>query len=247
MTASLANAIAFDSARRAAHAWRAGRPARLSPAALAGVALAHAGLFALLLAVPDAPAPTVPPRPLTVSLIEPAPEPVEPVVVPPPPRPVVQPPRPQPVLAARRPSPAPPQAAVAPPVPETPAPQTPVVQPAPQPVPAPAPAPVMAEIAPPAPPAPMPPRPADYLTNPKPPYPALSRRLGEEGLVRLNVLVNADGSVGRLELDRSSGHPRLDRSAMETVQSSWKFEPARQGGKAVPAWVIVPIQFTLRN
>ncbi|MEW6592049.1 MAG: energy transducer TonB, partial [Pseudomonadota bacterium] len=91
------------------------------------------------------------------------------------------------------------------------------------------------------------PRPADYLTNPKPPYPALSRRLGEAGLVRLNVLVNADGSVGRLELDRSSGHPRLDHSAMETVQSSWKFEPARQGGKAVPAWVIVPIQFTLRS
>lgn len=244
MTASLANAIAFDSARRAAHAWRAGRPARLSPAALAGVALAHAGLFALLLAAPDAPAPTLPPRPLTVSLIELAPDPVEPVVVPPPPRPVVQPPRPQPVLAAPRPTPAPPDAVVAPPVPETPA-----AQPAPQPVaaPDPVPAPVVAEVAPPAPPAPTPPRPADYLTNPKPPYPALSRRLGEGGLVRLNVLVNADGSVGRLELDRSSGHPRLDRSAMETVQSSWKFEPARQGGKAVPAWVIVPIQFTLRS
>ncbi len=239
MTASLTTAIALDPARSAAlasHAWRAGRPARLSPAALAGVALAHAGLFALLLAAPDAPAPTQPPRPLTVSLIELAPKPVEPVVVPPP--------RPQPALDTPRPTPVPPEAVVAPPVPETP-----VAQPAPQPVavPAPVPAPVVAEVAPPVPPAPTPPRPADYLTNPKPPYPALSRRLGEAGLVRLNVLVNADGSVGRLELDRSSGHPRLDRSAMETVQSSWKFEPARQGGKAVPAWVIVPIQFTLRS
>ena len=94
---------------------------------------------------------------------------------------------------------------------------------------------------------PTPPRPADYLANPKPSYPSLSRRLGEEGTVRLNILVNPDGSVARLELARSSGYPRLDRSAMETVQSSWKFEPARQGGKPVAAWVIVPIQFTLRS
>ena len=94
---------------------------------------------------------------------------------------------------------------------------------------------------------PTPPRPADYLANPKPSYPSLSRRLGEEGTVRLNILVNPDGSVARLELARSSGHPRLDRSAMDTVQSSWKFEPARQGGMPVAAWVIVPIQFTLRS
>ncbi|MBU4500818.1 MAG: energy transducer TonB, partial [Gammaproteobacteria bacterium] len=96
-------------------------------------------------------------------------------------------------------------------------------------------------------PAPSPPRAADYLNNPKPPYPALSRRLGEEGTVRLSILVNADGSVARLELVKSSGHPRLDQSAMNTVQSSWKFEPARQGDTPIAGWVTVPIQFTLRS
>lgn len=170
MTASLTTAFAPDPAR----------PARLSHGALAGVALAHAGLFALLLAVTDAPAPTLPPRLLTVSLMEPVPEPVEPV------EPVAAPapPRPQSVLEARRATPASQEAAVAPPVPETPASQAPLAQPAPQPMPAhaPVPASVMAEVAPSA-----PPRPADYLANPKPPYPALSRRLGEEGQVRLNV------------------------------------------------------------
>jgi protein TonB len=103
----------------------------------------------------------------------------------------------------------------------------------------------------PAAPAPAPPltqpRPADYRTNPKPSYPSLSQRLGEAGTVRLNILVNPDGSVARLELAKSSGYPRLDRSAIDTVQSSWKFEPARQGGMPVAAWVIVPIQFTLRS
>ncbi|HMM73286.1 MAG TPA: energy transducer TonB, partial [Rhodocyclaceae bacterium] len=93
----------------------------------------------------------------------------------------------------------------------------------------------------------LPPHPANYLANPKPPYPLLSRRLGEAGTVRLNILVNPDGSVDRLELAQSSGYPRLDRAALETVQSSWKFEPARQGGRPVAAWVIVPIQFTLRS
>ncbi|MGQ9685348.1 MAG: energy transducer TonB, partial [Thiobacillaceae bacterium] len=96
-------------------------------------------------------------------------------------------------------------------------------------------------------PLPTPPVPADYLNNPKPPYPALSRRMREEGVVRLNILVNPDGSVARLEVARSSGYPRLDESAMKTVQSSWRFEPARQAGKPVAAWVIVPIRFTLRR
>ena len=65
--------------------------------------------------------------------------------------------------------------------------------------------------------------------------------------MRLNILVNPDGSVARLEIVKSSGYARLDESARKTVQSSWKFEPARQAGKPVAAWVIVPIQFTLRS
>ena len=119
--------------------------------------------------------------------------------------------------------------------------------PAPEPESLPLPAAVVEAPRPAPPPAPIPPRPADYLNNPRPPYPSLSRRQGEQGIVRLNILVNPDGSVARLDLLKSSGYPRLDRSAMETVQSSWKFEPARQGDTPVSAWVIVPIQFTLRS
>jgi protein TonB len=214
---------------------------RISPASLIGVTFAHAGLLGLLLLAPATPEPITPPRPLMVSLIEPqveTPQPQsKPEPRPQPPKPVAKP-LPTPVLAAK-PTPSP----IPQPVAETPEP-TPVPEPVHDVLPPPAP---VAEAPKPAPPAPTPPRPADYLNNPKPPYPHLSRRLGEEGTVRLNILVNPDGSVARLELARSSGHPRLDRSAMDTVQSSWKFEPARQGGKPVAAWVIVPIQFTLRS
>ncbi|MDP1534386.1 MAG: energy transducer TonB [Rubrivivax sp.] len=210
---------------------------RLSPASLAAVTLAHAGLLGLLLAH-AAPEPITPPRPLMVSLLTPTvetpqPQP-KPEPKPQPPKPVTKP-LPTPVLAAK-PTPAPiPQTVAAPPEPMA------------------LPQPVTEQLPPPAPvaeapkPAPTPPRPADNLNNPKPPYPSLSKRLGEEGTVRLYILVNPDGSVARLELEKSSGHPRLDRAAIDTVQSSWKFEPARQGSTPVAAWVIVPIQFTLRS
>lgn len=213
--------------------------ARLSRASLAGVVLAHAGLLAALVFVARTPEPITPPRPITVSLIEPEvkepdPQP-KPEPRPQPPKPLVKP-LPPPVLIAEKPLPAP-------------QPVVEALKPDPEPVPevVPPPAPVVAEAPKPAPPPPIPPRPADYLDNPKPPYPALSKRLGEEGVVRLNILVNPDGSVARLEIVKSSGYARLDESARKTVQSSWKFEPARQAGKPVAAWVIVPIQFTLRS
>jgi protein TonB len=209
---------------------------RVSPVQLAGVVLVHAALLAVLLSAPATPVavPLARPVTVTVNLIESEVETPQPVSRPSPPKPVVAS-RPPPVLTAEHPRP-------------TPAPQPVVAMPAPQPEPATEPLPP-AQANPTAEPAPplTPPRPADYRTNPKPSYPPLSRRLGEAGTVRLNILVNPNGSIARLELVQSSGYPRLDQSAIETVQSSWKFEPARQDGEPVSAWVIVPIQFTLRS
>jgi protein TonB len=87
---------------------------------------------------------------------------------------------------------------------------------------------------------------ADYLHNPPPHYPPLSRRLGETGRVVLRVLVTAVGTADRVELRTSSGSRRLDSAALETVQR-WKFVPARQGETPVAAWVLVPILFTLEG
>lgn len=88
---------------------------------------------------------------------------------------------------------------------------------------------------------------ADYLHNPKPPYPRASVSLGEEGVVLVRVQVSEDGRPLQALLEKSSGFPRLDRSALETVRSSWRFEPARRGGKPFVAWVNVPIKFALTN
>jgi protein TonB len=87
---------------------------------------------------------------------------------------------------------------------------------------------------------------ADYLHNPKPTYPLLSRRFGEEGRVLLRIRVSPQGSPLAVELDQSSGYPRLDRAARDAVEK-WRFLAARQGGEAVASWVLVPIAFKLGN
>lgn len=87
---------------------------------------------------------------------------------------------------------------------------------------------------------------AAYLNNPAPVYPPLSRRFREEGQVLLRVKVSAEGLPLAVELARSSGHPRLDTAARNTVLG-WRFVPARQGEQPVAAWVKVPIVFQLRS
>lgn len=83
---------------------------------------------------------------------------------------------------------------------------------------------------------------ADYLQNPEPDYPPLSRRLREQGEVLLRVRVRADGTAADVELDTSSGFPRLDQSAIAAVKR-WRFVPARLGNEAVEASVLVPVKF----
>ena len=101
--------------------------------------------------------------------------------------------------------------------------------------------------APPAPPVVAPARfDADYLQNPKPVYPPLSRRLNEEGKVWLRVRVGADGSALEVELKQGSGHARLDAAARDAV-ARWRFVPAKRGAEPIESWVAVPILFALET
>ena len=91
----------------------------------------------------------------------------------------------------------------------------------------------------------MPPRfDAAYLDNPAPAYPPLARRMGNQGRVLLRVEVNPQGRAEHVLVRNSSGFPRLDDAAVDTVRQ-WHFVPARQGELAVSAWVLVPVVFTL--
>lgn len=97
-----------------------------------------------------------------------------------------------------------------------------------------------------APPSPLVPPRFDmaYLNNPSPSYPAMSRRLHEQGRVILRVLVSEGGTADQVEIRTSSGSERLDQAAIDAVRR-WRFAPARQGALAVSAWALVPILFQL--
>lgn len=87
---------------------------------------------------------------------------------------------------------------------------------------------------------------ADYLKNPAPAYPPLSRRMGEEGKVILRVQVSPQGGADVVEIKTSSGSSRLDEAAQKTVRT-WKFVPAKRGDTAIQSWVLVPIIFKLEQ
>jgi protein TonB len=85
---------------------------------------------------------------------------------------------------------------------------------------------------------------ADYLQNPKPAYPAMSKRLGEQGKVVVRVLIGVDGLVQKAEIRQSSGFERLDQAALMTAQR-WRYVPGKRGGVAEAMWFNVPINFVL--
>ncbi|MDO4593557.1 MAG: energy transducer TonB, partial [Comamonadaceae bacterium] len=85
---------------------------------------------------------------------------------------------------------------------------------------------------------------AAYLNNPRPSYPSISRRMGEQGKVLLRVLVNANGLPEQIEIKESSGFDRLDRAALNAVQR-WKFVPGKRNGVPEAMWNIVPVNFVL--
>lgn len=86
---------------------------------------------------------------------------------------------------------------------------------------------------------------AAYLNNPPPAYPMASRRKRAQGVVRLRVHVSPDGAPDQVLLERTSGHADLDAAALDVVKKRWRFAPAKQGDRAVAAWVIVPLEFSL--
>ncbi len=164
-------------------------------------------------------------------------------------------PEPAKVETPRPPEPPPPRQLVAQ-APVT-SPAEPVAPPPPSlPAVSPAPAPVTAPPAPPTPP-PEAPRPAGPVTlgselsvacpqRTPPVYPAVSRRLGEEGKVVLRVELDEGGDVSKASVQSSSGYSRLDEAALAAIKG-WRCQPALRDGKPVRAVALQPFNFVLEG
>lgn len=86
--------------------------------------------------------------------------------------------------------------------------------------------------------------PPRFVYQPKPEYPLLARQNGWEGTVTLHVEMLADGTVGEVEIAKSSGYPVLDTAAQEAAKK-WKHQPATQNGTPITQRVSLNVNFTL--
>jgi len=178
---------------------------------------------------------------LFVSMINPPPKKVEPPPPEPPKplpkkvelvkeKPVVRP-QPAPVLVAEAPVTSPVEPVAPPPPPQ------PVIE-----VP---PAPVVEEPVKPAQPVMMTSELSLACPDRSPPnYPAASRRLGEQGQVKLKVELDEAGRVTTARVVESSGFKRLDDAGLNAVKS-WRCNPATRDGKPVRAVALQPLDFIL--
>jgi TonB family protein len=98
----------------------------------------------------------------------------------------------------------------------------------------------------PPPPPPPPVRVAARLVRyESPPYPRSAREKGLEGVVRVEVDVEADGTAGEVRVTLSSGVDAFDEAAVKSVRA-WRFSPATEDGAAVRSTLrLPPIRFRL--
>lgn len=86
----------------------------------------------------------------------------------------------------------------------------------------------------------------EYVREPSPRYPPQSRRLREQGLVVLRVVIDERGAASSIEIETSSGHARLDDAAREAVLRA-AFRPYVEDGEPRRALVLIPIEFALNR
>jgi len=76
-----------------------------------------------------------------------------------------------------------------------------------------------------------------------PSYPPAAYAAKYAGAVRLRATVNADGSVGAIEiLDSTASNMGFEQAALDAV-TQWQFEPARQGNSVVESFTEIQLRF----
>jgi protein TonB len=75
-------------------------------------------------------------------------------------------------------------------------------------------------------------------------YPLMARRKGMQGIVRLQVRIESDGRISRLQVEQSSGYPLLDRAALRSLRLASVPDAERwMNGRAID--IIIPVEYRL--
>ncbi len=76
-------------------------------------------------------------------------------------------------------------------------------------------------------------------------YPEVAKENNIQGKVIVRFCVTSKGGVDKVSVLKGVD-PELDKEAIRVVQTLPTFKPGKQGGKPVPVWYMVPINFTLK-
>ncbi len=107
-----------------------------------------------------------------------------------------------------------------------------------------------APVAPPAPPAPVG-ETRGALLDPRSTstseddYPPASQRANEEGVVTVNLNINAQGRVDQCSVAQSSGFPRLDEKTCQIALRRFRGKPALQNGQAVASQKVQRVRWQI--
>lgn len=76
-------------------------------------------------------------------------------------------------------------------------------------------------------------------------YPELVKDAGIQGRAICQFVVEKDGSVGEIQVIRSTGEPLLDAEALRLISAMPKWTPGKQRGRAVRVKYTLPVNFKL--
>jgi protein TonB len=76
-------------------------------------------------------------------------------------------------------------------------------------------------------------------------YPAIARENNVQGRVTIKFCVTPKGGVDQVSIVKGVD-PELDAEAIRVIKTLPLFKPGKQGGKPVPVWFILPINFKLK-
>jgi protein TonB len=76
-------------------------------------------------------------------------------------------------------------------------------------------------------------------------YPEIAKENNIQGKVIVRFCVTPKGGVSQVSVLKGVD-PELDKEAIRVVNTLPAFKPGKQGGKPVPVWYMVPINFTLK-
>ncbi len=77
-------------------------------------------------------------------------------------------------------------------------------------------------------------------------YPSQARRMGIEGRVYLQFVVDRDGSITDIQAVKGIG-AGCDEEAVRVMKTVPKFKPGKQRGVPVRVRMVMPISFKLAN